>query len=124
MARMPGAAWQPLASNWAAQPRMTAHDIICIHTMVGGLIGTDSYFRQGNGLGYAGTESHFGTGGYGEKVQWQDTAYQAEANLHGNWDVLSIENPDMGPGVPGGNINRPAQLAALPPPQSAPNPAS
>jgi|tagenome__1003787_1003787.scaffolds.fasta_scaffold20778898_2 hypothetical protein len=117
MARMPGAAWQPLATNWAAQPRMTAHDIICIHTMVGGLIGTDSYFRQGNGLGYAGTESHFGTGGYGEKVQWQDTAYQAEANLNGNWHVLSIENADMGPGFPAWNINDASQVPAFTQPQ-------
>lgn len=100
MARMPGAKWQPLATNFASQPKMRAYDIICVHTMVGGLIGTDGYFRTGNGLGYAGTESHFGTGGEGEIVQWQDTLYQAEANLNGNHHILSIENADMGPGFP------------------------
>jgi hypothetical protein len=113
MGRMPEARWQPLAADWAAQPRMRAYDIICLHTMVGGLIGTDGYFRKGNGLGYAGTESHFGTGGGGEIVQWQDTAHQADANLNGNWHVISIENADMGPGFPAWNIEDAGQIPAF-----------
>lgn len=113
MARMPSAKWQPLAANFASQPKMRAYDIICIHTMVGGLIGTDGYFRNGNGVGYAGTESHFGTGGAGEIVQWQDTAYQAEANLNGNHHILSIENADMGFGFPKWNTNNGAEVPAF-----------
>lgn len=100
MSRMPGALWKPLAANWAAQPRMRAHNIICIHTMVGGLDGTDSLFRANNGPGYDGTESHYGTGGDGTKVQWQDTQFQADANYLGNPDVISLENADHGPEFP------------------------
>jgi hypothetical protein len=100
MARMPGTVWSPLANNWADQPKMRAFDIICIHTMVGGLMGTDSHFRYANGTGYVGTESHFGTGHDGRIIQWQDTAYQAEANYLGNYHVISIENADTGTGFP------------------------
>lgn len=113
MARMSGAKWQPLAADFASQPKMQRYDIVCIHTMVGGLIGTDGYFRTGNGLGYAGTESHFGTGGEGEIVQWQDTAYRADANLDGNHRVISIENADMGPGFPKWNTNDGAAVPAF-----------
>ena len=113
MARMPDAKWQPLAANWADQPVMKTFDIVCIHTMVGGLIGTDGYFRTGNGVGFAGTESHFGTGGEGEIVQWQDTSRRADANLDGNWHVISIENADMGPGFPKWNTNDGAAVPAF-----------
>lgn len=89
--------WRPLASDWALQRLMRAHDIICVHTMVGSLWGTDVYFYSG---GYGGTESHFGVGHDGEVVQWQDTDHQADANLDGNWHVLSIETADRGPGFP------------------------
>lgn len=98
MARMPGAVWKPLASNWNQQPRMRAYDFFCIHTMVGSLDGTDGYFRASavNGIGYAGTESHFGVGPDGTIYQWQDTDYQADANGNGNWHVISSENADLG----------------------------
>lgn len=89
--------WRPLASDWALQRLMRAHDIICLHTMVGSLWGTDTYFRSG---GYGGTESHFGVGHDGEVLQWQDTDWQADANLDGNWHVVSIETADRGPGFP------------------------
>lgn len=105
MARMPGAVWKPLASNWANQPALNAPDIICIHTMVGSLAGTDSYFRSGNGAGFSGTESHFGTGASGEITQWQDTSRQAEANFNGNGHIISIENADYGAGFPRWNTN-------------------
>ncbi len=65
--RYPGAAWRPLGPQ--NQPRMRGHDIVCLHTMVGSLWGTDAYFRQG---GYGGTESHFGVGAGGGVLQWQD----------------------------------------------------
>ena len=92
--RYPLASWEPLGTQ--TEDRMTAHDIVCIHTMVGSLDGTDSMFE---GDGYGGTESHFGTGGAGEQVkQWQDLAFTADANLEGNPRVWSIENADKGPG--------------------------
>lgn len=105
MARMPGAVWTPLAANYASQGSMARYDLICIHTMVGSLMGTDSYFRSGNGAGFSGTESHFGTGANGEIRQWQDTAYRADANLDGNHHILSIENADYGAGYPSWNTN-------------------
>lgn len=83
---------------------MSAHDIICVHTMVGYLKSTDSMFRSG---GYSGTESHFGVGGRwgadadagldGRAYQWQDTVYEADANLDGHWHVISIETADNAP---------------------------
>lgn len=100
MARMPGAIWKPLATNFDRQPRMKAYDIFCLHTMVGTLSGTDGYFKTGNGSGYAGTESHFGVGPDGTIFQWQDTDFQADANGAGNWHVISSENADMGAPFP------------------------
>lgn len=113
MARMPGAVWKPLASNYASQGAIRSFDLICIHTMVGSLTGTDSYFRSGNGAGFAGTESHFGTGPFGEITQWQDTAYRADANLDGNYHILSIENADVGAGYPKWNLNNGAEVPAF-----------
>lgn len=121
MALMPGAAWRPLASNWASQGRLTTPDLICIHTMVGSLVGTESYFRSGNGAGFAGTESHFGTGYDGEIRQWQDTAYRADANLNGNHRIISIENADYGPGFPAWNLNDGGQVPAFTPAQAEAN---
>ncbi len=95
--------WRPLGPQ--TQSRMSRHDIICLHTMVGTLVGTDSYFRQS---GYGGTESHWGVGGDGRVFQWQDTDYVAEANLNGNHHVLSVETADIGPEFPGGT--RPTAL--------------
>jgi hypothetical protein len=100
MARMPGAIWRPLAANYDDMPRVTAWDIFCLHTMVGSLTGTDGYFRVGNGAGYGGTESHFGVGHDGTIYQWQDTAYQADANWRGGWHIISSENADTGTGFP------------------------
>lgn len=91
----PGAEYRPLGTQ--TQPKMTSHDIICLHTMVGSLEGTDVYFRSG---GYGGTESHFGVGHDGTVYQWQDLAFTADANLDGNGRVISIETADSGPGFP------------------------
>jgi len=94
--RYPKASWEPLGRQ--TEERMTAHDVICLHTMVGSLAGTDAMFEAD---GYGGTESHWGTGGAGEQVkQWQDMAFTADANLDGARRVLSIENADKGPGFP------------------------
>ena len=87
-----------------SQRRMLAHDIVCLHTMVGFLISTDRFFRISNGDGFRGTEAHYGVGGKwgkdlgggldGKAWQWQDRAYSADANYDG-WDrVISIETAD------------------------------
>lgn len=106
------------------QPRMSRHDIICVHTMVGYLLSTDRYFRTSNGTGYDGTESHYGVGGKwgpdlgggwdGRIWQWQSLAYTADANYQGNLRVVSIETADNSPALPQ-DIQpwTPAQLAAL-----------
>lgn len=102
MAIYPKAEYRPLGKQ--TEDRMSAHNIICIHTMVGHLLGTDDYFREG---GYYGTEAHFGVGNTtdgandGKVIQWQDTEYCADANLEGKPEVLSIETAD------GGNPNNP-----------------
>ena len=102
MLTYPGAAYKPLGPQ--TEPRMTGHDIVCLHTMVGYLSSTDAYFRTANGAGYQGTESHFGVGGRwgkdgtlgldGTVWQWQDIANQADANLDGNPTTISIETAD------------------------------
>lgn len=101
----PNARWKPLGVQ--TEPRMTSHDIVCIHTMVGYLHSTDYYFKYINGPGYKGTESHFGIGGKwgtdiqkkydGVVFQWQDLAFQADANLDGGRNVISIETADNAP---------------------------
>lgn len=87
--------WHPLGPQ--GQGRMGSHRLVIIHTMVGSLLGTDSYFKQ---QGYGGVESHFGTGRNGRIIQWQDTDYIAEANLAANGYAISIENADKGEGFP------------------------
>lgn len=111
----PGADYRPLGGQ--TQPLMRAHDIVCLHTMVGSLDGTDVYFRSG---GYGGTESHFGVGHDGTVYQWQDLEHTADANLDGNSRVISIETADTGPGFAKWDPNSsnvpawlPAQLAVL-----------
>jgi hypothetical protein len=110
MARMPGATWRPLGPNPSIEGTMARYDILCYHTMVGSLWGTDAYFHRD---GYGGTESHFGTGYDGEILQWQDSRYRADANLDGGDRVLSVETADMGRGFPAwSGENVPAWTAA------------
>lgn len=102
MARFSRAAYRPLAAK-QSQPEMDRHDIVCLHTMVGSLAGTDRYFKAN---GWGGTESHFGVGGiWGEDLdgviyQWQDTQFTADANYQGNHRVISIETADNAPSRP------------------------
>lgn len=102
----PAIKFRPLGDQ--TEPRMTAHDIVCIHTMVGFLSSTDEMFRRN---GYGGTESHYGIGGKwgkGDQLQrldgviygWQDLAHAADANLDGNPRVISIETADNAPKFP------------------------
>src|SRR5215207_2579452 len=105
MLTYPGARWKPLGAQ--TETRMTGHDIVCLHTMVGYLISTDRYFRISNGEGYRGTESHYGVGGKwgpdlgagldGAVWQWQDRGYTADANLDGKLRVISVETADNAP---------------------------
>jgi hypothetical protein len=88
--------WQPLGPTWDRQSPLTP-DIVCLHTMVGTLAGTDRQFRA---AGYAGTFSHFGIGGDGVALQWQDTRYRGAANYAGNHRIISVETADMGPEFP------------------------
>ena len=96
----PHAAYRPLGPQ--TQARVQVHDIICLHTMVGSLSGTDAFFKNN---GYSGTESHFGVGGNGTVYQWQDLDYVADANLDGNWHIVSIETADIGPEFPRWDTN-------------------
>src|SRR3954467_7474648 len=99
MARMPGAVWRPIAHSGAD---LSAHDILCYHTMVGSLNGTDSYFR---GEAPNGPSSHFGVGHDGTIYQWVDTENRAAANLNGNYHIISVETADVGEGFPKWNMN-------------------
>lgn len=110
---MSGAAWRPLGPQ--TQPRMSAHDIICLHTMVGSLAGTDNYFRAN---GYGGTESHFGVGGDGTIYQWQDLDYTADANYQGSRRIISIETADIGPEFPKWNTSDPQAVPFWTPKQT------
>lgn len=99
MTLYPKADYRPLAEH-QGQARMARHDIICLHTMVGSLKGTDRMFHEN---GWGGTESHFGVGGKwgdgndGVVYQWQDTEFRADANLDGNDRIISIETGDNFP---------------------------
>lgn len=102
MKRCPHAVWDPLGDQ--TQPKMTAHDIVCVHTMVGHLVGTRAMFKKN---GYGGTESTYGIGGDwgpdqlekwdGHAFQWQDRAHTADANYQGNPRIISIETADNYP---------------------------
>jgi hypothetical protein len=91
----PGAEFRPLGPQ--TQDRISAHDIVCLHTMAGSLAGTAATFAVG---GLSGTESHFGIGARGEVVQWQDLMFRADANLDGNHRLISIETADKGAPFP------------------------
>jgi hypothetical protein len=99
----PKSVYRPLERE-QRQPKMARHDLIILHTMVGNLTGTDRMFHAN---GWTGTESHFGIGGKwadgrdGVVYQWQDTEFQADANLDANRRALSIETGDNAPRLAG-----------------------
>lgn len=94
MALYPGAVQRNLGKGGSA----LSPDVLCLHTMVGSLKGTDSYFRT------VSVFSHFGIGGAwggdvaagldGVVYQWGDTSRRAAANLDGNDHILSVETAD------------------------------
>lgn len=107
----PGAVQRPL-EKIQSQSKIVPR-IICLHTMVGSLAGTDSYFHNN---GYHGDNAHFGVGGVsdddhdGAIYQWQDCNYKANAQYSGNAYCISIETSDGGePNTPWGE----KQFAAL-----------
>jgi len=107
MARMPGAVWKPMVGS--STMRMSAYDVLCLHTCVGSLAGTDSWFRKLQD----GTNSHFGVGGDGTIWQWVDTAYRSGASYNGNYHLISVESADMGaPFGPWAGSDVPAFTAA------------
>jgi hypothetical protein len=110
MARMREALWRPIP---ASTTRITSYDILCWHTAVGSLWGTDAYFRQIA----PGVNSHFGVGHDGTIVQWVDTAYRSGANLNGNHHIISVETADVGTGFPAWNTNDGSAVPAWTPAQ-------
>lgn len=101
--KCPHAQWDPLGDP-ADTPRMSRHDIVCLHTMAGSFAGVDALFHAD---GFGGTESHFGVAGSGFAKQWQDLEHRADANYEGNHRVISIETADRGENFPvweGGDV--------------------
>lgn len=86
MAIMPGVDYRPI--NYAGVPRMTAHDSVCVHTIVG------------NDPAPA---AHFSVRSDGHITQNRDTFYQSAANYQGNWHVVAIENDDHDANTPADN---------------------
>lgn len=79
MARMPGTRW---VGEKSPQTRMSAYDVVCVHTIVG----------------YAPAHAaHFSTYADGRIDQSRDTRFRSAANLNGNPRVIAIENEDHGP---------------------------
>jgi hypothetical protein len=110
--RIARAEWRPLPQNATAaviKPRL-----IIVHTQVGRLRGTESWFKN---PAAGGVESTFGIGGPwdgpaldGKIWQWMDTHRQADCNLSANGISVSVEVSD------GGDPSRPfsaKQLASL-----------
>jgi hypothetical protein len=87
----PHARFDPLGRQ--TQPRMSAHDIVCVHTMAAPFDSVNTGFHKN---GYGGLESHFGVRGDEFARQWQDLDFTADANFEGNGHVISIETADMG----------------------------
>lgn len=112
MTRIARAQWRPLPQN--ATARVIRPRLIIVHTQVGNLKGTESWFKNSRAQG---TESTFGIGGPwdgpdvdGDIYQWMDTHRQADCNLAANAISVSIEMAD------GGDPRRPMspkQLSSL-----------
>lgn len=99
MAKYPHAEQRPLPNrkddDGSPRGAMPRHNILCFHTMVGFLAGTETTFRNSQ------NDSHFGVGGPhdpagkdGHVVQWVDTSIRANANRDGSPEIVSIETSD------------------------------
>lgn len=81
---------------------------LTIHTMVGTLEGTHSWF-DAPGRPY----SHLGLAGDAYTRQWQDMRYRAASDLDANGHSVSWECEDSGPGFPRWDHNDPSQVPAF-----------
>lgn len=98
--RCPFADWRPLPEA-TSQPPITPR-VVIFHTAVGGLVGTERFFRESTGV-----ESHLMVGGPwdgpgldGVIWQWMDLGRQADANLDANSFAISVETSDNAPRSP------------------------
>lgn len=97
MSRYPTAQWRPIRDTSTVAVRK---DLFCLHTMVGGMRGTWSYFDRLDVQVYSqlllggpwGSDAGHNLDG----VAWQiaDTDYRAAANLDGNWRIIALETAD------------------------------
>lgn len=85
MARMPDAVWLGEHAPQDPPRLMEAHDIVCVHTIVG--------FAPADA-------AHFSTRPDGTILQSRDTRFQSGANLNGNPRVIAVENQDHGDPFP------------------------
>lgn len=97
------AIWRPFSGKGSTP---LTHDIICVHTMVGSLLGSWNYANTPGNAYW-----HFGTSGLGEAWQCHDLRHRSAANLNGNHRIIPIENADMGPGFEAWN----SQCGNVPP---------
>jgi len=89
-----GASYRPLTGRSTSTTPLL-HRFVNVHTMVGTLAGSESWFnRPGNPY------SHFGLGGTGTVWQWQDLRYRAASDFEGNPYSISIETADKGAPFP------------------------
>ncbi|MEU9888679.1 N-acetylmuramoyl-L-alanine amidase [Sphaerisporangium sp. NPDC051011] len=91
MARMPGADWRPIGTNFTDGGMGTILGVT-LHIMAGTLAGTRAWFNNPR----AEASSHFGTGKAGALDQYVDTADRAWAQARGNPNWISIENEGRG----------------------------
>jgi N-acetylmuramoyl-L-alanine amidase len=89
--RDPYSQWMPFDDK-STTP--LAHDIICVHTMVGTLAGSWAWANQAGNPYW-----HYGVNGRGAAWQCQDLSFRSAANLNGNWHVIPIETSDIKEGV-------------------------
>lgn len=95
----PGAKWAPLGPP-ASPPMMTGHDRLLIHAIVGSMSSARNMFGAD---GWSGAESTFGLGGKwsskdidGALEQWCDAMREADCQIEGDYNSLSVECADDG----------------------------
>lgn len=97
MARYPGAIWQPITAHprYGKRP-LTEYNRVNLHTAVSNAQSLFGAFNKQSGPAF----SHFYVAGDGRVYQYQDTDFQAAADLDGNDATISIETWDGYTGKP------------------------
>lgn len=97
MARYPGAIWQPITAHprYGKRP-MTEYNRVNLHTAVSNAQSLYGAFNRSSGPAF----SHFYVASNGQAYQYQDTDFQAAADLDGNDATISIETWDGYTGRP------------------------